>query len=156
MSIRQAPPVSRLVARAGRLGRRCVTLLEQLWIDSSARSRRKSADSGRATTRRNGVAGSVGESSRDEPQGPLVDPEDGPTNRDELLEYGYTPEEYVRAVLEQHDGRFKQRLLAEEYGWSSSTVSRLLTDLEKRGVVDRYRLGREKVVCLPDTAPGAR
>ncbi|MFC4439018.1 MULTISPECIES: helix-turn-helix transcriptional regulator [Natrialbaceae] len=154
MSLRQAPPVSRLVARAGRLGRHCVTLVEQLWIGSPANPRRESADSGCAATRRNGV-GSRLRSSQDETQGLLVHPEDGPTSRDELLEYGFTPEEYVRAVLEQHDGRFKQRLLAEEYGWSSSTVSRLLTDLEKRGVVDRYRLGREKVVCLPDTASGA-
>ncbi|TYL36033.1 MarR family transcriptional regulator [Natronococcus pandeyae] len=146
MSCRQPSLVSRLVARAGRLGRRCITLGEQLRIDSAADPREESGNS---------VCTVDTAASQNEIQTALVDPGTGPTSRNELLEYGYTPEEYVRVVLEQHDGRFKQRRLVEEYGWSSSTVSRLLTDLEKRGVVDRYRLGREKVVCSPDTAPSA-
>ena len=146
MSCRQPSLVSRLVARAGQLGRRCITLGEQLRIDSASSPREEFANS---------VYTLDTAASQDETQTALVDPGTGPTSRNELLEYGYTPEEYVRVVLERHDGRFKQRRLVEEYGWSSSTVSRLLTDLEKRDVVDRYRLGREKVVCSPDTAPNA-
>lgn len=152
MSYRQTTPVSRLVARTGRLSRRCVSLVEQLLTDFTARLREEPADSGSAVTRRNQGAAPDAESFENEHQPALVGPDDGPTSRSELLEYGFTPEEYVRAVLEKHDGRFKQCRLVEEYGWSSSTVSRLLTDLERRGVVERYRVGREKVVRLPDAA----
>ncbi|RZH67267.1 helix-turn-helix transcriptional regulator [Natrinema altunense] len=87
--------------------------------------------------------------------GDLVDPDRGPTNRSELLEYGLTPAEYVRAVLIEHGGRIKQRRFAERYGWAHATLSRLLSELEERNVIDRYRLGREKVVCLPDAIPEA-
>ncbi|ELY86961.1 helix-turn-helix transcriptional regulator [Natrinema altunense] len=89
------------------------------------------------------------------PTGDLVDPDNGPTNRSDLLEYGVTPEEYVRAVLIEHGGRIKQRRFAERYGWAHATLSRLLSELEERDVIDRYRLGREKVVCLPDAIPEA-
>lgn len=83
----------------------------------------------------------------------LVDPDSGPTTRSELLEYGLTPEEYVRAVLIEHGGRIKQRRFAERYGWAHATLSRLLSELEERDVIDRYRVGRENVVCLPDAIP---
>lgn len=79
----------------------------------------------------------------------LVDPDDGPTSRGEVIERGYSPAEYVRAVVVVHDGTVKQRQFADEYGWSAATISRLLSDLEDRGVIERYRLGREKIVCLP-------
>ncbi|ELY52581.1 helix-turn-helix transcriptional regulator [Natronolimnohabitans innermongolicus] len=82
----------------------------------------------------------------------LLDPETGPTSRSDILEYGCLPSQYVRAVLEEHGGRMKQRQFVERYGWSPSTLSELLSDLEDRGVVERYRLGREKVVCLPTAA----
>lgn len=80
----------------------------------------------------------------------LVDADSGPTSRSEILEYGCSPAQYVRIVLAEHGGRVKQCRFADEYGWTPSTISRLLSDLEQRGVVDRYRVGREKVVALPD------
>lgn len=84
-----------------------------------------------------------------------VDPDDGPTSRAEILEYGLTPAEYVRAVLVDHGGRLKQQRFIDRYGWSRATLSRLLSDLEDRDVVERYRIGREKVVCLPAAVPDA-
>jgi hypothetical protein len=83
----------------------------------------------------------------------IVDPEDGPTSRHAILEYGITPEEYVRAVLLEHGGRIKQRRFAERYGWSPATLSRLLSELEDDDVIERYRVGREKVVCVPAAVP---
>ena len=79
----------------------------------------------------------------------LVDPDGGPTSRSEVLEYGVSPAEYVRAVVAEHGGRMKQRRFVDEYGWSASTVSRLLSELEDGGAIDRYRVGREKVVAVP-------
>ncbi|MDF9744211.1 helix-turn-helix transcriptional regulator [Natrinema salsiterrestre] len=83
----------------------------------------------------------------------LVDPDDGPTSRRAIFEHGFTPEEYVRAVLLEHGGRIKQRRFADRYGWSDATLSRLLSELEDGEAIERYRVGREKVVCLPAALP---
>lgn len=83
----------------------------------------------------------------------IVDPDDGPTSRGDLVAYGLTPAEYVRAVLVEHGGRIKQHRFADRYGWSAASLSRLLTELEDEGVIARYRVGREKVVCLPEAVP---
>ena len=111
--------------------------------------------SGAETAVRNGGDGSVNRSPARRPVDDLVDPDTGPTNREEVLEYGCSPAAYVRTVLAEHDGRLKQRRFSDRYGWSSSTISRLLSDLEERGVIERYRVGHEKVVCLPDESPRA-
>lgn len=83
----------------------------------------------------------------------IVDPDNGPTSRYAILEYGITPEEYVRAVLVEHGGRIKQQRFADRYGWSDATLSRLLSELEDDDAIERYRVGREKVVCLPAAVP---
>ncbi|WP_245724130.1 helix-turn-helix transcriptional regulator [Natronorubrum texcoconense] len=88
--------------------------------------------------------------------GGVTDPETGPTSRGEILEYGLSPAAYVRAVVTEHGGRVKQCRFTDEYGWSSSTISRLLSDLEDRNVIERYRIGHEKVVQLPETKATAR
>jgi len=82
----------------------------------------------------------------------LVDADSGPTSRSELREQGCSPARYVRAVLAEHGGRVRQQRFVEEYGWTASTISRLLSDLEAQGVIERYRLSREKVVRLPEDA----
>lgn len=73
-----------------------------------------------------------------------------PTTREQIIECGLVPRTYVHRVLAEHGGRMKQCRFAEEYGWSASTISRLLSELEDEGAIERYRLGREKVVCLPE------
>ncbi|WP_276254415.1 DUF7343 domain-containing protein [Halomontanus rarus] len=80
-------------------------------------------------------------------------PSHWPTTHAEILEHGFTPEEYVRDVLSRNDGRLRQRRFVDDYGWAASTISRLLSELEERGRIVRYRLGREKVVCLPEAVP---
>ncbi|QSW99834.1 helix-turn-helix transcriptional regulator [Haloterrigena alkaliphila] len=104
--------------------------------------RRRRTDRGRDTATRL-------ESRADSNADPL-DPDTGPTSRGEILEYGWLPSEYVRAVLADHGGRIKQRRFVDEYGWSPSTLSELLSSLEDDGAIERYRLGREKVVRLPE------
>ncbi|WP_436344966.1 helix-turn-helix transcriptional regulator [Natronorubrum sp. FCH18a] len=86
----------------------------------------------------------------------VTDPVTGPTSRSEILEYGLSPAEYVRAVATEHGGRVKQCRFVDEYGWSSSTISRLLSDLEDHGAIERYRIGHEKVVQLPEAGAVAR
>ena len=80
----------------------------------------------------------------------LLDPATGPTSRSEILEHGCVPAQYVRAVLTEHGGRLKQRRFVDDYGWSPSTISELLSSLEDDGAIERYRVGREKVIRLPE------
>lgn len=87
------------------------------------------------------------------PRDSSTTPSHWPTTHAEILEYGFTPEEYVRDVLSRNDGRLRQRRFVDDYGWAASTISRLLSELEERGRIVRYRLGREKVVCLPEAVP---
>lgn len=89
------------------------------------------------------------------PRDPSANPSHWPTTHAEILEHGFTPEEYVRDVLSRNDGRLRQRRFVDDYGWAASTISRLLSELEERGRIVRYRLGREKVVCLPEAVPSS-
>lgn len=61
-------------------------------------------------------------------------------------------ERILRAV-EDHEGQVQQARIVSELDLSPATVSRRLTDLEAEGRVVRYRVGRGKVVCLPDEVP---
>lgn len=69
---------------------------------------------------------------------------------DLFLETGFTPEEYVLALIESNDRRLKQQTICDHTGWSDGTVSRILTEMEDAGIISRLRIGREKVVFLPD------
>lgn len=57
-----------------------------------------------------------------------------------------TDREIVFYVLRERGGRVKQSTLVTRTGWSASKVSRLLTAMEDRGIIERVRVGREKVV----------
>lgn len=52
--------------------------------------------------------------------------------------------------IESHDGRVQQAELVDLTGWSKSSVSRYLCELESDGVVTRIQLGRSKVVFFSD------
>lgn len=71
---------------------------------------------------------------------------------DERREVRSSTERIVRAV-EDHEGRVEQARIVSKLDLSPATVSRRLTDLEAAGRVVRYRVGRGKVVCLPDRVP---
>lgn len=64
-------------------------------------------------------------------------------------------DERVRRLLDENDGRIRQPEVVEATDWSKATVSRLLSEMESRGEIERFRVGREKVVCLPERVPDA-
>lgn len=84
---------------------------------------------------------------------PVLSEETGRDINDLLLERGVTREEYVREILEAHDGRLRQQRIKQYTGWSAASVSRLLGRMEDAGTITRFRIGNEKVVCVPDADP---
>lgn len=64
-----------------------------------------------------------------------------------------TPEEQVMEVVSANGGGMKQAEIVSSLEWSESTVSRKLSDLEARDAVNRYQIGREKLVYLPGAEP---
>lgn len=82
----------------------------------------------------------------------LADEPDRDIN-DVLLERGLTREEYVLEILEEHDGRLRQQRIKAYTGWSAASVSRLLGRMEEAERITRFRIGNEKVVCVPDADP---
>jgi predicted transcriptional regulator len=50
----------------------------------------------------------------------------------------------------------RQTNICETSGWSKATVSRTLCEMEDAGQITRIRVGKGKVVCLPDAMPGER
>ena len=69
---------------------------------------------------------------------------------DLVVATGQTRKETLVELVEAHDGRVKQVELVDLTGWSKSTVSRHLGELENDGAIDRVPVGRCKVVLLPD------
>ncbi|GAA0222315.1 hypothetical protein GCM10009000_041380 [Halobacterium noricense] len=72
---------------------------------------------------------------------------------DFAFESGLTPEVHIVQLLKGRRGSLHQQELIAETGWSRSTVSRLLGEMEVRGEIIRVRLGNENVVYLPDSMP---
>lgn len=64
-----------------------------------------------------------------------------------------TDEGLVYRILEENDGLIYQAEFSEATSWSKSKVSRVLSDMETEGLLSRYQLGREKIVCLPGSEP---
>ncbi|WP_226007706.1 helix-turn-helix transcriptional regulator [Natrinema salinisoli] len=161
MNRRHSPFPIELGTAVERTIRTCIGVVDAISADShadeaSGGSRSDSGPTGAAHRSRSESAGTelISGSDDDRPITiGIVDPDDGPTNRRAILENGITPEEYVRAVLLEHGGRIKQQRFADRYGWSDATLSRLLSELEDGDAIKRYRVGREKVVCLPAALP---
>lgn len=62
-------------------------------------------------------------------------------------------EERVLAILDDHDGEIKQAELVDTVDWSKSKVSRVLSEMEEGGRVEKLRLGRENLVRTVDDQP---
>ena len=67
---------------------------------------------------------------------PIADPE--------LL----TDEDRVVRLLEREGGRCKQSEIADEFDWSASKTSRVVSDMAEEGAVEKLRIGRENVIDL--------
>jgi hypothetical protein len=87
---------------------------------------------------------------------PLVGPSESGTADDGSPDSGAaaTPDptltdgERVERLLAEHDGRLKQAEIAEEFGWSPSKTSRVVSRLTEETRVEKLRIGRENVVSL--------
>lgn len=66
---------------------------------------------------------------------------------------GLTPEEFILEEIRDADGPIRQQELCRSSGLSDSTVSGLLSKMERSGTVARVRIGSEKIVYLPDSPP---
>lgn len=84
---------------------------------------------------------------------PVLSEETDRDINDLLLDRGLTREEYVLEILDAHDGRLRQQRIKEYTGWSAASVSRLLGQMEDAETITRFRIGNEKVVCVPDADP---
>ena len=58
-------------------------------------------------------------------------------------------EERIHRYLRPHGGRMRQSELVECTEWSKAKISRLLSEMEQNGSVERVQIGREKIVALP-------
>jgi uncharacterized membrane protein len=65
-----------------------------------------------------------------------------------------TEEEKIFAVLRSNDGSAYQSTIAEQCKFSKAKTSRLLSALEAKGIVQRYKKGRDKIVNLIEQAKG--
>lgn len=60
------------------------------------------------------------------------------------------PDERVHRQLDASGGRLKQSEFVELTGWSKAKVSRVLSQMEENGEIQRERIGRENVVSRPE------
>lgn len=60
--------------------------------------------------------------------------------------------EIYRLLLESR-GRLRQQEFVEQMEFSPPKISKLLSAMEENGDVVRLKVGREKIVCLPEMVP---
>ncbi len=77
---------------------------------------------------------------------PSDQPSDAPLTKDRRIE----------ELLEQHDGKMKQREIVERTDWSKATVSRILSTMTEEERVVKMPVGRENVVILDGDEPSTR
>lgn len=61
-----------------------------------------------------------------------------------------TDEERVLELLDAHGGRVKQSTIADEFDWSASKASRVVSSMAESGAVEKLRIGRENLVARSD------
>jgi hypothetical protein len=84
-----------------------------------------------------------------------VDPSEIQTRTDVQLKLGMTTSEFVTRLLDENGGEMQQQAFTEYTDWSSSTVSRVLKDLERRDELVRVQIGRETPSICPTKSPVA-
>lgn len=90
---------------------------------------------------------------------------DDPVSWDELLDgrgiskqrvwmdLGLSPDEFLVELVCRSGGRMWQADIVNTTGWSKSTVSRHLGELESSGTLERVQIGRRKLVGVPGEMP---
>ena len=59
-------------------------------------------------------------------------------------------EERVSQYLDSVGGRAKQQEIVDALDWTEAKTSQVLSEMESAGTVEKFRIGRENVVKLPD------
>lgn len=79
---------------------------------------------------------------------------EGRSGRGDRPEDQYLPDdERVIRFLDESDGYTWQGEIVSGLEWSAVKTSRTLSEMEEKGRITRYRIGRRKVVCLPHRVP---
>jgi uncharacterized membrane protein len=73
-----------------------------------------------------------------------------------ILTLPETEEEKVLRVLRSNGGSAYQSAITEQCRFSKAKTSQLLTALERKGIVRRYKKGRDKIVNLIEQAKGEK
>ncbi|QLG63292.1 helix-turn-helix transcriptional regulator [Halorarum salinum] len=81
------------------------------------------------------------------------DPSNLCSQRGFLFELGVTPDVFFRNLIEYNGGSLPQKEFGTYTNLSSSTISRLLGEMEDDGQIVRVKVGREKLVFIPEHAP---
>ncbi|MFB6070312.1 MAG: helix-turn-helix transcriptional regulator [Halanaeroarchaeum sp.] len=63
-------------------------------------------------------------------------------------------EERVKRFLSDHGGRAKQQEIVDGLDWTEAKTSQVLSEMHDAGDVEKFRIGRENVVKLPDGDDG--
>lgn len=74
-----------------------------------------------------------------------------PSPRDDMV----PDDQVVERLLDVAGGRLKQGNIVEATGWSKSKVSRLLSSMDDQDRIQKVRIGRENLICLPGHEPSA-
>ncbi len=74
------------------------------------------------------------------------EPDSEPEPDDELL----SNEERVERLLERRGGRVKQQEIVSELDWTEAKTSQVVNAMQESGRIEKFRIGRENVVKLPD------
>lgn len=82
------------------------------------------------------------------------DPHELGSRMDIIRKTNIYPDEYFMGLIEKEGGKLPQKAFAAYTDLSSSTISRLLQEMEDDGQIVRVQIGREKIVCLPEHDPG--
>jgi hypothetical protein len=69
------------------------------------------------------------------------------------MDLGLSPDEFLVELICRAGGRMWQADIVNTTGWSKSTVSRHLGELESSGTIERVQIGRRKLVGVPGEMP---
>ncbi|QLG28809.1 hypothetical protein HUG10_15230 [Halorarum halophilum] len=93
-----------------------------------------------------------GETGSESPLGDY-DPSALCSRRHFVTELGISHDEFFARLIEDQSGSLPQKEFTEFTSLSSSTVSRILREMEDDEQVVRVQIGRENIVYLPEHAP---
>jgi uncharacterized membrane protein len=59
----------------------------------------------------------------------------------------------ILQLLSEKDGALEQQEITETYGWSEAAISNYVSELEKEGEIEVYRIGRENLIYKAGEEP---